>query len=113
MCDVTPAHRSPHLGHGRARSGYDCDLDAHDPGSLHEQTGSAAPSPSDSADFASEVEGATDAVLARVSARSTGQPYHQVLAELSSELEAALITMPETWLRRAAEDIAAGRRPHR
>lgn len=85
----------------------------HEPSGLHEQTGSVAPSPSDSADFAAQVDSAAEAVLARVSSRSAGEPYHVVLAELSSELEAALITMPETWLRQAAEDIAAGRRPHR
>lgn len=82
-------------------------------GGLHEQTGSATASPSDSADFTAQVDSATEAVLALVSARSAGQPYHRVLAELSQELEASLITMPETWLRRAAEDITAGRRPHR
>ena len=43
----------------------------------------------------------------------SGEPYHLILAELSRQLEAAMITMPETWLRTAAEDIAAGRRPHR
>lgn len=98
---------------GGVGPGYDSGMDGHQTGGLHEQTGSAGASPSDSADFEVQVDSATEAVLARVSARSAGQPYHQVLAELSTELEASLITMPETWLRRAAEDISAGRRPHR
>ncbi len=88
-------------------------MDTSDPSGLHEQTGSLAGSPSDSVDFAAEVADTADAVLVRISADMSGQPYHLVLAELSRQLEAALITMPETWLRRAAEDIAAGRRPHR
>ncbi len=88
-------------------------MDSDEPSRLHQQTGSRAASPSDSADFAVRVDSTTEAVVARVSADSAGQPYHAVLAELSSQLEAALITMPESWLRRVAEDITAGRRPHR
>ena len=88
-------------------------MDTNDPSGLHEQLGSAAGSPSDSADFAARVADTADAVLTRVSTDMSGQPHHLVLAELSQQLEAAMITMPETWLRQAAEDIAAGRRPHR
>ncbi|MDQ3166748.1 MAG: hypothetical protein M3Q17_11455 [Actinomycetota bacterium] len=88
-------------------------MDASDPGGLQEQTGSAAASPSDSVEFSGQVDDLTEAVLTRVSARSAGEPYLVVLAELSTAFEAALITMPESWLRAAAEDIAAGRRPRR
>ena len=88
-------------------------MDSNDPSGLHEQLGSEAVSPSDSVDFAAKVADATDAVLTRVGTDMSGEPYHLVLAELSRQLEAAMITMPETWLRTAAEDIAAGRRPHR
>lgn len=77
------------------------------------QTGSAARSPSDSADFAAEVDSLTEAVVTRVSTRHGGGSYQVVLAELGRELEAAVVTMPESWLRRVAEDISAGRRPAR
>ena len=96
-----------------AANGYGTGMDTNDPSGPHEQLGSAAVSPSDSADFAAKVADTTDAVLVRVSTDMSGEPYHLVLAELSRQLEAAMITMPETWLRTAAEDIAAGRRPHR
>lgn len=77
------------------------------------QTGSAAASPSDSADFRANVDDIAQGILTRVSTHLAGQPYHVVLAELSRELEAALVTMPESWLRRVAGEIAAGRRPAR
>jgi hypothetical protein len=96
-----------------APTGYGPQVDTNDPSGLHEQLGSAAVSPSDSADFAARVADTTDAVLTRVRTDMAGQPYHLVLAELTRQLEAAMITMPETWLRTAADDIAAGRRPHR
>jgi hypothetical protein len=96
-----------------ATTGYLCHVDTNDPSGLHEQLGSAAVSPSDSTDFAARVADTTEAVLTRVSTDMSGEPYHLVLAELSRQLEAAMITMPETWLRTAADDIAAGRRPHR
>jgi len=88
-------------------------VDTNEPSGLHEQLGSEAVSPSDSTDFAAQVADITEAVLTRVSTRMSGQPYHQVLAELTQQLEASMVTMPEQWLRTAAEDIAAGRRPHR
>jgi len=88
-------------------------MDTSDPSRLPEQLGSVAGSPSDSQDFAATVADTADAVLTRVSTDMSGKPYHLILAELSQQLEAAMITMPETWLRTAAEDIAAGRRPHR
>ena len=88
-------------------------MTTNDPSGLHEQLGSAAVSPSDSIDFAARVADTTEAVLTRVRASMTGEPYHLVLAELSRQLEAAMITMPETWLRATAEDIAAGHSPDR
>lgn len=86
-------------------------MDTSEPSGLHEQLGSAAVSPSDSADFSAQVDTVTEAIIARVSSTSAGRPYHRVLAVLSTEFEAALLTMPETWLRRVAADIAAGQPP--
>ena len=93
-------------------------MDTNDPGEdhpsgLHEQLGSAAESPSDSTDFAARTADATGAALTRVRDSMSGEPYPLVLAELTQQLEAAMITMPETWLRTATEEISGGPSPHR